>query len=258
MKARLGRPSALGLIALALVLVAAGDARAAAAGQKFCLGLGAATFSRTVSSGTAADLTRVRATNLSISGTYRPAPWLVLELFAGLSSTNPDGLIFEALPVSIDYEAGAIRGLLFGAGLAARIGAFGRFEIEGAGRIVYSQGTTKTLPMSDFTVSGSAGAKPAWLEASLGPRLIYRASPGFVPYLRVAADLFRASLTMTETLGDLSGRQKLTLKAKAFLEAALGADVKLGARLTLRAEAGLLPRPGGADAAASAGLFYRF
>ncbi|HVP92097.1 MAG TPA: hypothetical protein VMS75_12885 [Terriglobales bacterium] len=258
MKAKLGRPPALVLAALALLLAAAGEAGAAAAGREFGLGLGVATFSRAVASGASAGLTKVRAATVFLSGTCRPAHWLLLELFAGLPSTNPDGLVFEGLPISIDYEAGAIRGLLLGGGLAAKLGAFGRLEIEGAGRFVYSQGATKTRPMSDFTVSGSAGAKPAWLEASLGPRLLYRASPGFVPYLRVAASWFRGSLTMTETLGDLAGREKLTLKAKAFLEAALGADVMLRARLTLRAEAGLLPRPGGADAAASAGLFYRF
>ena len=258
MKPKFGMPPALVLSALALGLLAAGEARGAGSGPEFGLGLGVATFSRTVASGGSADLTKVRATIVSVSGTCRPVPWLVLELVAGLSSTNPDGLVFGGLPISIDYEAGAVSGLLLGGGLAAKLGVFGRFEIEGAGRFVYSQGATKTRPMSGFAVPGTAGAKPAWFEASLGPRLLYTASAGFVPYLRLAADWFRGSLAVTEALADLAGQEKLTLKAKGVLEAALGADIALRRRLTLRAEAGLLPRPGGVDAAASAALFYRF
>jgi hypothetical protein len=258
MKPRLARSSAPLAAALAVLLAAAGGAWAAEADPEFGLGLAAGAFSRTVSAGAAAGQTKVRATTLTLSGKCRPAAWLVLELFAGLSSTNPGGLVFDGLPISIDYEAGAIRGLLLGGGLAARIAAIGRFEIEGAGRFVYSQGATKARPMSGFAVPGSAAAKPVWLEASLGPLVRYRASSRFVPYLRVAADWFRGGLTVGETLGDLAGRQKLTLKAKGFLEAALGAEVALAARLGISVEAGLLPRPGGADAAASAGLFYRF
>jgi hypothetical protein len=215
-------------------------------------------FSRTVSSGTPASLTRLRANAFSVVGTIEIVPGLVCGLTAGLSLSDPNGLVFERLPITIDYEAGAIQGLVFGVGLEAKLAALGRFEIEGAGRFVYSLGSAKTRPMTGFAVPGTVTAKPTWFEASFGPRLSYRGWRGLVPYLRLSADWIRGRLTADEALSDLTGRQKIAFKAKGVFQAAMGADVALASRFTIRAEMGFVPYPGGTDVAASAGLFYRF
>ena len=50
----------------------------------------------------------------------------------------------------------------FGTGLSGS-------EIEGAGRVVYPLGLTKTCPMEGFGVTGNSKGGPTWMRASPRP-----------------------------------------------------------------------------------------
>jgi len=232
--------------------------QASSSPSKFQTGLSYDRLSRTVTWDAGAHQSRAKADIFTVREAIQLKPGLAVELLAGLSLSNFNGLVFRNLPVSLDYEAGGAKGLLLGCGVRARLLGDGDFEIEGIGRFVYSLGFNGTWPLQGFAVEGNSRGRPSWLVASLGPRISYRFFGGFVPYATISASFFSGSFVMDQTLGDLTGHEAKTLKSKGLLEVALGADYRVGERLTLRAEAGFLPYPGGVDGSASVGFLYRF
>jgi hypothetical protein len=215
-------------------------------------------LSRTVTWDDKTHQSRLKADLITASGLIAFEPGLTLELLAGVSLSNFNGLSFDNLPITLDYESGATTSFLLGAGIRAKLLTFGDFEIEGTGRFVYSMGRIITWPMEGFAVEGSSTGRPTWFEASLGPRISYFAAAKFVPYLTISADILSGRFRMDETLADLSGTQTRKLKSKSIVSAALGADFHVSGRLALRGEAGFLPYSGGVDGMASLGLHYRF
>jgi hypothetical protein len=117
---------------------------------------------------------------------------------------------------------------------------------------------SKTWPLEGFAVEGQAKGRSNWMEASAGPRLAYLLSDTFVPYLEVNVRWLRADFRMEETLDDLKGLETKRIKGDLAFSVSLGGDVRVSDRLTIKAKAGFVPRPGGADAQASVGLLYAF
>lgn len=181
----------------------------------------------------------------------------VLSLSAGAVLTDFRGLTFSGLPISLEYDAAPLLGLAFGAEVVAPLAGFSGFEISGTGRVVYSFGMSKTWPLEGFTVEGGAEGRSSWLEVAAGPRLTYMKLRRVSPYLEVQARWLLAAFKMAETLGDLAGSEAKHASDLSF-SAALGADVALTGRLSLRAKAGVSPRPGGLDGLFSAGLACAF
>jgi hypothetical protein len=253
----LGRISLLVLI-LALVGVSPFRSEAADAKKALAIGLSFEHFSRTISWDGKTSQSKAVGDLITARQTIELRPGLDLEFAAGLSLANFNGLVFRDLPVSIDYEAGPVSGLLLGGALRARVLEAGEFEIEGRASFVYSLGFAKTRPLEGFAVEGNVRARPSWFRVSAGPRISYRLSGRLVPYLSLTADWFSGSFTVNETLADLTGYERKKLQAKGFFEASLGAEYAFSERLSLRGEAGFLPYPGGVDGAASAGFLYRF
>lgn len=246
------------LLELALGLVAARPSEAAENRLAFGSGISYEHFVRTITWDDKAHQSKARADLITARGVVEFKPGLTIEVAAGLSLSNLNGLVFRNLPISLDYEAGAVTGLLLGAGVRAKLLSLSDFEIEGAGCFVYSLGFTKSWPLEGFAVEGNSQGGPTWFRASVGPRISYIFSSKFVPYVSVAADWFSGSFTMDQTLGDLTGHESKKLKAKSFMEISLGADYKVSEKLTFRGKAGFLPYPGGVDGGASVGFLYHF
>ncbi|HYA48077.1 MAG TPA: hypothetical protein VEG35_00130 [Burkholderiales bacterium] len=241
-----------------LLILAAGAGRASEDGAVWRTGVGVDQFSRTITWDNNARTSRASVTLFTLREELELRPGLAFDVAAGLSLSNFNGLIFSNLPISIDYEAGAVSSLFVGAGARARLFRRGRLEIEGVGRFVYSMGSAKTWALEGFAVEGRATGRPSWFEASLGPRISLVSGSKLVPFLTVSANWFSGSFKMAETLSDLTGSEKKTFRAKGFVEFSLGARCDMSPRARFSAEAGLIPRPGGLDAALSAGLTYRF
>ena len=246
------------LTVILTLLVASPRAAAADSRVPFRGGIGFEYFSRKITWDDKTQASSASALLITGRGEIELRPGLTVDFAAGLSLSNFNGLVFRDLPITLDYEAGAAAGLLLSAGGRARLISLDNFEIEGAGRFVYSLGLKKSWPMEGFTVPGEATGKPTWVEVSAGPRVSYMVSDKFVPYLNLSACLFSGNFDLAETLGDLSGREKKHVRGKSLLEVSLGADYRISGRFSISAEAGFLPYPGGADGAVSAGLLFLF
>jgi hypothetical protein len=237
-----GLPSVL-IVAAIFLLLAAVPSRAAETSISFRAGISFEHFSRTITWDDKTQTSKSSVNLITARGEIELRPGVVLDLAAGVSLSNFNGLLFTHLPISLEYQAGAATGLLLGAGVRARVLTFGDFEIEGAGRFVYSLGLTKTWPLEGFTVPGNSKGGPTWMRASAGPRISYLFFGKFVPYLNVSVSWFSGSFKMNETLGELSGQESKKIRGKGFVEVSLGGDYKISERLSLRAEAGFLPYP---------------
>ena len=246
------------LPSIAAVLLAAGFCQASENAAVWRTGIGIDYFSRTISSDNNTRASKASATLVTAREEVELRPGLAFDLAAGLSLSSFNGLAFSNLPITIDYEAGAVSSLFVGAGFRARLLRHGKLEIEGVGRFVYCLGSTKGWTLEGFAVEGHATGRPAWIEATLGPRISLVAGGKLVPFLTISGNWFSGSFKMTETLGDLSGSEKKTVRAKGFIEISLGARYQVSKRACFTAEAGFLPRSGGVDGALSAGLTYRF
>jgi hypothetical protein len=252
---RAGRFAGLGIglvLAAATTLAAGSKSRSVSAGILFDH------FSRTVVFEGDADASRVLANLISARAGFDLGHGLALSLTAGLSLSDFDALTFRDLPISLEFGSGALKGFVLGVELEGILFNFGDFEIEAAGRFVSSFGLARTWPLEGFAVPGESKGKASWIEASAGPRLAYRLSEDFVPYLEVAARWLRVDLRMDETLEDLHGTERKRVPGDLSVSVSLGGDVKLTERLKIKAKAGMAPFAGGVDGLASVGLVFAF
>jgi len=250
-----GRLISLGI---ALALAAAPAPAAESKVKTFMAGLNFDHFSRTMVWDGDTATSRLRASLVSARADFGFGKGLTLSLSAGLSLTGFGGLAFGTLPITLEYDASLMKGLVLGAELEASILKLGGFEIKAAGRFVSSFGMSKTWPLEGFAVEGEARGRSNWMEASAGPRLAYSLSGAFVPYLELNARWLRADFRLEETLEDLHGLETKRIKGDLLFSAALGGDVRVSDRLTIKAKGGFVPFAGGADALASIGLLYIF
>ncbi len=243
---------------IALALLAANATAAESKITTFMAGLDFDHFSRTIVWDGDTSSSRLRASSVSARADLGFGKGLTLSLSAGLSFTGSDGLAFGTLPITLEYDASRLKGLVLGAGLEALLLRSGGFEIKAAGRFVSSFGMSKTWPLEGFAVEGEAKGRSNWMEASAGPRLTYVLPGAFLPYLEVNARWLRADIRMEETLEDLHGRETKRIGGDLSFSVALGGDVRVSDRMTVKAKAGLAPYAGGADVLASVGLLYMF
>jgi hypothetical protein len=245
-------------LGIALALFAA---NATAAGSKintFTAGLDFGHFSRTLVWDGDTASSRLRASSVSARADLGFGKGLTLSLSAGLSFTGSAGLAFGTLPITLEYDASPLKGLVLGAELEALLLRSGDFEIKAVGRFVSSFGMSKTWALEGFAVEGEAKGRLNWMEASAGPRLTYVLPGAFRPYLEVNARWLRADFRMEETLEDLHGLETKRIKGDLAFSVALGGDIRVSDRLTIKAKAGFVPYAGGTDALASVGLLYKF
>jgi len=258
MRQRSGGAWRLVSLGIALVLAAAHAPAAESKVKTLMAGLNFEYFSRTLVWDGDTGSARLQATLVSARTDFGFGKGLTLSLSAGLSLTDFEGLAFGTLPITLEYDASPIKGLVLGAELEALLLKSGDFEIKTAGRFVSSLGISKTWPLEGFAVEGEATGRSNWMEASAGPRLAYFLSDAFVPYIEVNARWLRADFRMDETLGDLQGHEKKLVKGDFSFSVGLGGDARVSDRLTIKAKAGFIPYAGGVDALASVGLLYVF
>jgi hypothetical protein len=256
------RTTPLFFLAACLILAAAPAGRAQEKslfrGTAIKLGLGTDAFSRRVQWDKGPDGSKLEAYQVTLASEFEFPVDLTLGLFAGLDFSDFNGLFFRDLPFSIDYQAGAVKGLFFGGELRKGLFSFGDFETETAVRFVSSLGSTKKWPIEGFAVPGAAQGKPRWSQFDAGASLIYAAYEKFVPYLGVSLSWLWGDFRMTETMGDLQGTQVRKLRQKGLLRISLGTNFHVTNQLSLRGEAGIIPAKGGTDLGASLRFLYGF
>jgi len=227
-------------------------------GMTIKLGLGADVLSRNVQWDKGPDVSKLKATNVYLASEFEFPIDLTLGLFAGLNLSDFKGSLFQNLPISIDYQAGAVQGILFGGELRKGLFSFGDFETEAAARFVSSLGSTKKWPIEGFAVPGETQGKPKWSQLDAGALLVYTAYKKFKPYLGLSLSWLGGEFQMTETMGDLQGAHLRKLRQKGLVRVSLGTTFQWTRKFGLRGEASIIPVKEGTDLSASLRLLYGF
>jgi hypothetical protein len=243
-----------------LALVAASEAAAKEPNVKsIAAGFGYDHFSRTVVwSGDDGAASKILTHTLAARAEIGLRSGFVFSLSLGLALTELSAQTFDTLPISLELGGASLKGFSLAAEAVHPVRKFGDFEIEAAGRLVYSFGIARSWPLEGFAVEGQATGEPAWIEVSAGPRVAYHALGRVVPFAEVSARLLWASFRMSETLGEITGAETKKVRGDFALAFAAGADVRAADRVTVRAKAGIMPASGGVDGLVSINIMYVF
>jgi hypothetical protein len=190
------------------------------------MGLSAGLFDRGVKAGSneltlksSNLLLEARATNL--------AGWFDLDIFAGINSSKLNGALFDQLPVTIDYEAGGISGLIFGGKISKAFFQTSNFKFGLLADFTSYIGFQKKYTLSDFVVPAEVKAEPDWAQASAGIFVTY---DGFVdnqPFLEISFSKLWGTFKMSETIQDLAAEEDKSLKDAGPISIALGWNINL-------------------------------
>lgn len=243
-----GRAVFTAVVLLLIVLPTAGLAQDRDFASGIRVGLGYEQFSQTLSWD---DLGTKRTSDLesqmlTLVLAVRPGPRLFLSGVVGYASSDFGGLRFRRLPFSVEIESSGMSGLLLGGDASVGLIRIGGLEMGIAGQYVAFFGATRTLELPGLAVSGEAETHPSWTRAVAGPVLSFGRS-GFRPFLFPNIRYFEGRFRLSETISDLKGEENKDLKGKGLFGLTGGVEVVLGARFTLRAEAGVYPHKEGTD-----------
>jgi hypothetical protein len=156
-----------------------------------------------------------------------------LNLFGGLAITNLNGVMFDRLPITIDYEGGGISGIIFGLGIDKELLTVSDFKFGLMADMTTYIGFKKTFAIEGFVLPGEAQAEPDWAQASGGLFVLYDGFEKIQPFLQVAASKFWGNFKMSEKIEDLTGEESKDLKGSGFLSLTLGWNISLSQKFCL-------------------------
>lgn len=178
--------------------------------------------------------TTLKATNLLIELRARNLGQIFnLSFFGGLGLPRPNGVVFDQLPLTLEYQGGSITGLLFGARAEARLLPASDFNFGLMAEFASYLGFKKDFALSGLVVPGTATASPSWSQASGGLKVTYDGLEGSQPFLEVAGSYFWGQFKMQEKIEDLEGEQKVDLKGASYVSITAGWSFFLVDRITL-------------------------
>lgn len=205
--------------------------------------------SQVITSTAPAGLLMVRGKNLG--GTVD------LTFYAGYGSSRLNGLLFETLPVSLDYQAGGIGGPLFGVKADWPVYGRGDYTFGLTADFFTFFGQKRKFALEDFAEPGEARMQPTWNQASSGIFFLYDGFEYFQPYVVAGVSFFWGTFKASETIADLNGSQSLKLKGSGILILTVGSNVKLAGNLCLIPQLTIYPASRTA-LAGGLGLLYSF
>jgi len=184
---------------------------------------------------------------------------LALTVQAGYALSNFNGLIFRALPFSVEYQDGAKGGIFLGCGLRARLVPSQTFELEVEAAWDIGLGFSNTWPVEGLAVDGTIEGKSTWTRLSAGPVLWYKGLAYYVyPYLKVQYNRLWGSFRLTETIETLEGMEDKKITGSGPVSISLGVLSEMTEAVGLRAEVTFIPRRGGVDLGAAGRLVFSF
>ncbi len=246
MKERAGKAKRLAAILIIgltwSLLLAAGPALQAREQQKpvWEFGLTGELFSRGIK--WSDQTTTLKSTNLMFELRARNLGNLFnLSFFGGLGLPRPNGVVFDQLPLTLQYQGGSITGLLFGARAEARLLPASDFNFGLMAEFSSYLGFKKEFALSGLVVPATATATPSWSQASGGLRVTYDALEGSQPFLEVAGSYFWGKFKMKEKIEDLEGEQSVNLKGVSYVSITAGWSFFLVDKITLVPKVRIFP-----------------
>lgn len=156
-----------------------------------------------------------------------------LTLYAGYGSTNLNGVLFERLPISLDYQAGGISGTMLGIKADWPVFSKGNYTLGMVADFFSFLGFKRKFKLEDFAQTGEASLSPAWNQATGGIYLLYDGLGKIEPYIMTGVSFFWGNFKATENIGDLAGTESKKLKGSGIISLTLGANFKLTESLLL-------------------------
>ncbi|MDD8031042.1 MAG: hypothetical protein PHQ25_03485 [Acidobacteriota bacterium] len=164
-----------------------------------------------------------------------------LRLFGGLELAKMNGLLFENLPITLEYQGGNITGIIVGVRADTKLFTVSNFNIGVLAEFASYFGFKKSFEMTGFPVTAEAKAEPDWAQASGGLMVSYEALAGSQPFLELAVSHLWGSFKMTEQIEDLVGAQTVDLKSAGLLSITLGWNFFLVDKITITPRISLYP-----------------
>jgi len=225
---------------------------------KLKTGIGLDYISRSIDWEGEDQLSKLEAFSIGLQLDLEIAKGFNINLLAGLSFSDCGGTVFRDLPFSLEYGAGGMQGILLGGSLAKSLFSLGDFEMDVWGKFVSSIGSKKKWALTDLAVEGEAAGKLTWFEAAVGPRIFYRGYERISPYVSFLYSPLWGDFQMEETILELTGTEKKKIRGDGLVRVSLGGILDLTEKLSLRGEAGIIPREGSVDTSASLELLFAF
>lgn len=164
-----------------------------------------------------------------------------IALLAGYGGCGWNGLVFRALPISVDYQAGSIGSVFLGAELDLPLVRPGDWEIGLGGRFLFSIGSTGDWTLTELNQVGTFDGKADWKRIQAGPSLTYRGFEMFSPFITVFYERLWGTFTMNENVNPLEGTEEKAVKGQGIIGASIGMIIEPGPSFRLKAEGALIP-----------------
>jgi hypothetical protein len=213
----------------------------------FGAGVGLEYFSRTVSWDDDTQKSSMPAFLITLNVEAEFTDGFTLGIMVGYISSKFNEMVFRELPISIEYDAGAIGGFALGA--EAKYSFFNSYDfaISAIGQLLYYSGGTKEWDIPGLNVEGRARGKPKWIKPVIGLSFEYKGMDYFYPYLNVAFSPLSGSFKMDETIDSLTGTEKKDFSGKSKFMLGLGGLYELTDSVGITAEIDLMPYSGKED-----------
>lgn len=202
--------------------------------------------------------TTLKATNMMLELRARNLGNIFnLSFFGGLGLPRPNGVVFDRLPLTLEYQGGSISGLLFGARAEVRLLPASDFNFGLLAEFSSCLGFKKDFALSGLVVPGTATATPSYSQASGGLIVTYDALEGSQPFLEVAGSYFWGKFRMKEKIEDLEGDEAVDLKGSGYVSITAGWSFFLVDRITVVPRVRIFPGSR-TTIGAALGIYYGF
>ncbi len=236
-------PTVLGFVLLGVALFRPAPVQAQEPGPSRYLksSLGVEYFSRTIVWDEDLYSSKLKAAIGVLRAEFEFQKGFTIGAFAGYTLSNFNGLVFRQLPFSIDYEAGNIGGVLWGADLDIILFGVGDYEIGAAAQFVMSLRSSADFEILNLNQKGDLVAKRNWNRALGGPVIRYTGYENFTPFLWLAYNRLWGTFTLSESIVELEGTEEKTIAGKGIIGITVGTIYEPSPKFKLKAEVTALP-----------------
>ncbi len=176
----------------------------------------------------------LKSTNATLALIIREITSIInLTIYGGIGMPRPNGIIFDRLPLTLEYQAGSLNGLLAGVRAEARALPASDFNFGLVAEVTSFSGFNKNFDLKGLVVPATATARLSWIQATAGFIVTYDALENSQPFLEIAGSYLQGKFRMKEVIEDLSGEQTVTIKSSGYASITAGWNFYLVDKITV-------------------------
>lgn len=197
---------------------------------------------------------RLNTLTLSLEVDFDITHFLTVGVIAGYNwSRFSDALNIFELPLSLQIDQNANQSMIFGINLKSEFFSSGDISLSARGEFVYHKLFKQELDIILPVITGLATVKHWFIKANVDLLVKYHGFEAFVLFLGPQANIVGGTLTVSESIADISGEKELTHHQKGFLGLVGGVTYEFGLNWRAGLEVNLF-----SQTAIKAGIFYSF